>query len=75
MNDLVQALRRHLRGLAQTAASLDELLGESGADIDVTTEQAARLLLRLQKLARRLEAIADELGASVDPLPPRVSDD
>jgi hypothetical protein len=68
-NPLVDALRRHLHGIGGTAAALEQLLADNADRIDLTAEEAARLLLKLQRIARKLEAVADELGGSLDPYP------
>jgi hypothetical protein len=65
MSPFLEPIRRRVRQLGESAAALDALLAENGDRIDLTPDQAAKLLLKLQPLSRKLEHIADELGDAV----------
>jgi hypothetical protein len=69
MNPYLGAITRHVLHLRDTADTLAVLLAENGKAMDLSAEEAARVLLKLQRLSRKLEGIAGELGGGFDPLP------
>jgi hypothetical protein len=71
MNPLMSAIQLRVRDLRDRLFALDELLTENVEAVDLGADKAARLLVQLGKLSDRLDQIADELGAGVDPQPVR----
>jgi hypothetical protein len=69
MSMFVDSVRLRLRSIAEQALALDQLLAEA-PEMDLGPVEQAECLLKADRLRRRLEALADGLGAAVGgPLP------